>query len=335
MIQSRARKGSILLKNLFRMQLLLLLAVKAFAGGGSEKPTDSRQITIGVLKGPSGFGIIRLIEETKELPRNTAVHYLILPSPEEMVARLGSGELQAGLLPLNMAAKLYTRGGGFPMAALTGRGALYILSREPTLKDWMDLPGHTVYAIGKGATPDYLFRYYLANKGIDPAALTVDFSIPAVQLAQMATAGKVDTILISQPFAALIQLKAPDMQPRLDFQQAWMDVQAADKPYPITAFVVSPALAHERPEAYAQLLKAYRDSIAWVLAKPAQAAVLIEKHGILAAPAAQAAIPYCGLDFIPAPAAKTETEAYLKVLLEFDPVSIGGTLPDENFYLAP
>ncbi len=319
-----------------------VLAMESFAAGqsqgtyeGKESVQNPMTFTVGVLQGPSGFGIVKMIEDLASLPQNVETVYQVIPSPAEMVARLASRELQAGLLPLNMAAKLYTKDAGYPLAAIPGRGALYLLSRDDGLNNWTDLGGKSVYAVGKGATPDYLMHYFLAEKGIDEESITMNFSLPALQLAQMAIAGRVDTLLIPQPFVALVQMKSPDMTIRLDFQETWMELRKSEQSYPITAFVVDPQFALERTHAFAELLTSYQDSIAWVLNNQDEAALLIEKHGIFAAGPAKAAIPNCGLEFTAAQYAREDVEAYLQVLLDSDPVSVGGSLPDENFYLAP
>lgn len=308
------------------------------AGGKQEEPPTALEpmtLQVGVLKGPSGFGAIGMMEDTTSLGQNVAVEYHVLPSPVEMIARLTTGELQAGLLPMNTAAKLYSQGGGFPLAAVPGLGSLYILSRDSGIETWKDLEGRTVYAVGKGATPDYLLQYYLKAHGVDAAAVTVDFSIPAPQLAQMAAAGKAETLLLTQPFVALVQKQAPDMKIRLDFQETWKTLQGSANAYPITAFVVDPVWAKERPGAFNALMDRYRQSIGWVLAHPDEAAGLIEKYGILAAGPARMALPDCGLAFFNASEAREEVTGYLKVLLESDPVSVGGKLPDEGFFLVP
>ena len=326
------------MKKLLLVVLGLISLYPLTAGGKSEEAPAALEpmtLNVGVLKGPSGFGAIGMMEDETPLGQGVTAEYHVVPSPVEMIARLTTGELQAGLLPMNVAAKLYTQAGGYPLAAVPGLGSLYILSRDPELKTWKDLEGKTVYAVGKGATPDYLLQYYLRAHGVDASSVTVDFSIPAPQLAQMAAAGKADTLLLTQPFVALVQNQSADMKIRLDFQEAWKALQGSSRAYPITAFVVDPVWASERPEAYEALLERYRRSIAWVLAQPSEAAGLIEKHGILAAGPARMAIPDCGLAFFSAAEARDEVTAYLKVLLESDPVSVGGRLPDEGFFLVP
>jgi NitT/TauT family transport system substrate-binding protein len=326
-------------------KILLLLVVIGLigiypltAGGKQEEPPTALEpmtLNVGVLKGPSGFGAIGMMEETSSLGQGVTAEFQVLPSPVEMIARLSTGEIQAGLLPMNTAAKLYSQGGGFPLAAVPGLGSLYILSRDPGIKTWKDLEGKMVYAIGKGATPDYLLQYYLKAHGVEASAVTVDYSIPAPQLAQMASAGKADTLLLTQPFVALVQKQAPDMKIALDFQEAWRTLQGAAEAYPITAFVVDPVWARERPEAFRVLMDSYRQSIDWVLAHPDEAAGLIEKYGILAAGPARMALPDCGLAFFTALEAREEVTGFLKVLMELDPVSVGGKLPDEGFFLVP
>ena len=81
-----------------------------------------------------------------------------------------------------------------------------------------------------------------------------------------------------------------------------------------------------------KFLDAYRDSIEWVNANPAEAAELIGKYDVLPAALARPAIPHCNLEFIPAAEARPLMERYLQVLLDFNPASVGGALPDDGFY---
>ena len=190
-------------------------------------------------------------------------------------------------------------------------------------------------AVGKGATPDYLFTFLAQENGLDLSAIEMDYSLPPTQLAQMAAAGQVETVLVPQPFVTLILMKNPEMKIRLNLQDEWQRVQNTADTYPMTALVINPDFAAEHPEAVKELLERYEDSINWVLEQPAEAAVLIEKYDILAAAVAQKAIPLCGLDFSPALDVREDVENFLLVLLNSDPVSIGGSLPDDGFYLAP
>ena len=327
-------------KSIICMVLMVMVLVQFAAARGAQEvregaePTEPMTLQAAAFKGPSGFGIIRMFETPPDLGENVSVEFQVLPTPQEMVARVAGGELDFAVFPSNMAAKLYTEGPGYKLGAVTGMGLISVVSRDASIRDWEDLKGKTVYSVGKGATPDYLFSYLLKKHGLDPEKdVTVDFSITnGAQLAQFIIGGKADTAVLPQPFVTLATKKATDVEAVLDFQEAWKEVQGSDTSYPITVVVVKPQLAQEHPAVVTAFLQAYAESIGWVNANPAEAAALIEKHDIMPAAIAQPAIPSCNLQFIAAADAKQVMEDYLSVLLDYNPASVGGQLPDEGFY---
>ncbi|HDQ14917.1 MAG TPA: ABC transporter substrate-binding protein [Sediminispirochaeta sp.] len=313
--------------------VLMSLSGGLFAGGTQEIVRE-RQVKAAALKGPSGFGIIKMLDESPELLEGVSTEFSVLPTPPEMVARVASAELDVALLPSNMAAKLYSEGPGYKLGAVVGMGVLSVLSRDEEIRDWSDLAGRKINSIGKGATPDYLFAYLLQRNGLDPEKdLQRDFSISnAAQLTQALISGKVETAVLPQPFVTMALAKSPDVREVFDLQETWKKVQGSAETYPITVVVFKPSLVEERPDIVEAFLEEYEGSIAWVNANPARAAELIEKHDVLPAAMAEPAIPHCNLRFIPAVEAKGLMEEYLSVLLDFNPAAVGGRLPDEHFY---
>lgn len=287
------------------------------------------------LKGPSGFGMIKLFEDKPELGPNADSEFTVLPSPKAMIARVAGGEVDFAVLPANMAAKMYTAGPGYKLGAIVGMGVLHVLSRDPSVQDWEDLQGKQVHSIGKGATPDYLFQYLLEQHGLDPEEdVDINFSVSSgPQLAQLLIAGKIDTAVLPEPFVTMVIAKTEQVRKVLNFQTTWQEVQASESTYPITAVVVNPQLAEERPELVERFLSAYSDSIEWVNSNPAEAAELIGKYEVLPAALARPAIPNCNLEYIYSADARPVMENFLQVLLDFNPASVGGSLPDDGFYL--
>jgi NitT/TauT family transport system substrate-binding protein len=324
-----------------RVLLVLLTAVllsgaaaSATAEGTMETETAPADISIvaAVLRGPSGFAAAKLLEDNFQPGNGVSAEYIIAGSPIEVVAKMTSGEIDAAFLPVNLAAKLYSKGPGYQLAAVSGVGSLYMVSSDTTIKDWSDLKGKKIYLTGKGATPDYLLRYLLVENGLDPDKdVQLDFAVQAPQIAQLMIAGRAETAFIPQPFALQVELGS-DAAVVLDPQEELMRIRGGSRPFPFTAFVLSPRLVEKRPEAAAALTSALGGSIAWVKANPAAAAAAIEKAGIMGAAVAESAIPVSGIEFIPASEARAEVEDFLSMLLELDPVSIGGALPDEGFY---
>lgn len=96
----------------------------------------------------------------------------IAGSADEITPLLIQGELDIAAVPSNLAAVLYNRTEGqIQMLAANTLGVLYILEYGgEEIQSFADLAGHTIYATGKGSTPEYFLRYLLTENGLDPDA---------------------------------------------------------------------------------------------------------------------------------------------------------------------
>ena len=88
----------------------------------------------------------------------------------------------------------------------------------------------------------------------------------------------------------------------------------------------------ENPEAVKAFLKDYEYSVAYTKSFPEEACSLMEKFGILDADTAKTALPNCNITFMAGKTMKENVSAYLRVLYEANPASVGGQLPDDAFY---
>ncbi len=62
----------------------------------------------------------------------------------------------------------------------------------------------------------------------------------------------------------------------------------------------------------------------------------LKKAGIVAKAAiAKKALPACNISYLDGQEMKTALSGYLSVLLEQEPKSVGGSLPDDAFYYLP
>lgn len=312
---------------------LFLASSLAFSRGVKEYASpDTKNVLVAGLKGPSGLGMARLMEKGISIP-GYAVSFETAGSPDIIVSKLLSGEVAAAALPLNVAAKLYKKGAPYLLAAVSGYGSIYIVSSDSSITSLEDLKGKTVYNAGRGATPDFLFRYLASRAGINPDSdLTLSFTAEHTELAQLLIAGKVETAVLPEPFVTMALAKNPRLKVALDLQKEWSVMVKGDA-YPITAFVISRDLALNHKFLVTALLSGYRESIDWVGKNPEETGKLSEGLGLgFPAALAAAAIPRLNLAFIPAAQARAGVEKFLSVFLAFDPDSIGGELPDEGFY---
>ncbi len=302
------------------------------ASGGAAGAVTLRVAT---LRGPTGMGMIRLLDRAPEVAAGVRADYEVVGTPELMVSRILSGAVDVASLPLNIAAKLYNSGVAFKLAAVNVLGVLYLVSDGTAVSGLQDLKGRTVYLTGKGANPDILFRYVLTRNGLEPDSdVILNFDYDQVELSSMMIAGRVKLALLPEPFVTQVLEKAPGAKVVLRFEDAWRKTVGGDTPLAQGCLVVRAQTAVDHPKAVDAFLSAYHDSVDWVNAHPADAGVLIEKHGMgLKAAAAADAVPRMSLVYQPASSARPAVEAFLKVLLQFSPNSIGGKLPDDGFYL--
>lgn len=317
------------------------LASAAFALGGKEPSRDAAQaapleplvVRVGALKGPSGIGMIGLFEDPPALPQAATAAFEAVPSADAMAAKLLSGELDAAVLPVNMAAKLYNAGLGYRLVAVVGNGMVKLVTTDPSLSSPADLRGRELYVAGQGATPEFLMRTVLPEVGLDPERdLRMVFNMPYPEMAASLVAGRIDSAVLPEPFATLALSGNRDAAVPFSLTELWRRATGQDD-YPMTVFVVRASLIDERPAAVAALAAAYESSIRSTIADPVAAGTLVEKHGMgLKAPVAAAAIPACAFTFVAAPEARSAVEALLSVFIAAVPASVGGKLPDDAWY---
>lgn len=308
----------------------------AEATATATEPVETRTVTVGTLKGPTSIGMIQMIEEAPVLNENVDVQYEIIPSPDVLIAKMLSGEIDIATVPTNAAAIVYNKGLDYRLAATTIWGVMYGVGTDASIGTIADLKGKDVYSVGKGVTPDVVARYLLQEEGIDPETeVQFQYGTPPTELAQLMVAGKVDLAILPEPFVTMVTMQNQDMKVLFDIQASFNSkVGNGEQSLAQTCVVVKGALADEEPDFVNAFLKGYEQSVKWVNENPADASVLVEKHGVLPkAKIAELAIPRLNMEYVSAEDSSEAVGAYLQVLYDFSPETIGGQMPDEGFYI--
>ena len=80
-------------------------------------------------------------------------------------------------------------------------------------------------------------------------------------------------------------------------------------------------------------LQKYKRAVEWTISNPVEAGKLSEKHSLgLEASVVAGAIPFSNYTFIQAEEAVKMSEELLEIFIKNDNTSIGGKLPDREFY---
>ncbi|MDO4677576.1 MAG: ABC transporter substrate-binding protein [Eubacteriales bacterium] len=307
------------------------MSIGILAGAGTvmaaETAETEESIHVGALKGPTAMGMAQLLDDE-------AYEFTIAASPDEIVPMIVQGKVDIAAVPANLAAVLYQKTEQkVSVLAANTLGVLYIVENGDTVKSAEDLKGKTIYASGKGATPEYALNSVLEANGIDPQKdVTIEFKSEHAEVVAALAQDQTAVGLLPQPFVTTALMKNENLKVALDLNELWESGAADDSRLVTGVVVVRNEFAEENKEALDAFMDAYKESVDFVNTDTEAAAEIIGAHDIIPKEVAVKAIPECSIVFIEGDEMETMLSGYLATLEEQNPEIIGGKLPDEAFY---
>ncbi len=321
------------MKRIFAALLALAVCLGLGAcGSASENRVETEgPVNVMVLSGTTGFGMAKLMADAGD--GKTALDYAfsVESDASAVTAALINGDCDIAALPTNAAATLYNKSeGGVRLLALNTLGVLYLVvnSKAVTVRSMEDLAGMTVYVPAQN--PLFQVRALCGAAGID-VTLDDTYAQPA-DLRTALAAGEVDTAVLPEPMVTIACAAYEDLAVALDLTEQWERVYPEGSP--VQGCVVARTDFVERyPEAVEAFLAEYGPSIAYLTEEPAEAAKLIEQTGVFSnAAVAEKAIGQCNVCFITGEDMRGRMEPFLQILYDVAPESVGGALPEDDFY---
>lgn len=304
---------------------VMLFSLAAFAA--CSKKQDDTEIRIAALKGPTGMGMVKLADK-QNYPNYTVS---IEASPDALNPRIISGEVDVAAVPVNLASVLYNKlDGDISVLAVSTLGVLYVVEAGSEVNSVADLAGKTVYATGQGATPEYILNYLLDKNGV-AGSVEVNYVGEHAALATMLANGSAEIGMLPEPNVTSTLAGNDNLRIALNLTEKWNKVCSTELVQGVV--IARKSFVNEHPEAIEQFLREYEKSSAFVNENIDEAAKLIVDAGILGnVEIAKKAIPNCNISFSKGEAMHKAVEGMLTVLFEANPKSIGGKLPDKDFY---
>lgn len=295
------------------------------------------EIQMLALKGPTSMGLAQLLKDQKDGNENTLKGYSVASSPDQALTAFVNGEVDLATVPSNMAALLYQKlKGDIQVLHINTLGVLYIVEAGQTVKTLKDLEGRTLYAAGKGATPEYALAYLLDENGIDRQSVHVEWQQDHTQALQALAKDPQGLALLPQPFVTVAQTKMEKLHIALDLTEEWDKIQEGSQTP--SALVMGVTIARksfvdEHKSLIDQYLKEAEASITFVRDNPQEAGKIIgDDLDIIKTPIAQKALPYCNITYIDGQEMKDKLQGFLTFLFKENPKSVGGQLPGDDFY---
>lgn len=328
------------MKKLTSLFVSLALGAVLLTGCGAAKDaqtsTEPVKVNVVALKGPTAMGMVEFMDkaDSGEITDND-YNFEIVAAVDEVTPKLVQAQADIAAVPANLASVLYNNTeGGVRVLAINTLGVIYIVESGDTVSSISDLTGKTIYASGKGATPEYALNYILSQNGIDPEKdLTIEWKSEHAECLSALMAEENAIAMLPQPFVTTAQTKSDKIRVALDLTGEW-DKLGVDSTMLTGVVVARKEFVESNPEAVEAFMKHYEASVKFVNENVESAAELIGKYDIVPAQVAVNAVPNCNIVCITGDEMKQKLSGYLGVLLEQNPKSVGGALPGDDFYYA-
>jgi len=322
---------------------VIVLSMLTFIGCGNSNTTQSeatkntagiKEINFMAPDGLPAIAVAKLIKEKPEVKAGYNINYTIEKSSESLVTSVMKSEPDIAIVPSNLAATVFNKNKEYKIAGTVGFGSFYIgtTNENQTLED---LKGKEVYNIGKGLTPDIIAKTILKDKGID-VDKDINFSyVDGVnELAPIILAGKTQYAIIPEPALSTAQSKNEKFNVILDLNEEWKKINNSQYGYPQSTIIVKKDLSENHKAFVKELLAQVKAGTEWVYTDKETLGTYCEEIGVSAKkPIIIKAIDKSNIKYVDIKDSYKEYETYFQKLNEFDPKTIGGSIPDDEIFM--
>lgn len=301
----------------------------------TSQNTDGTVVRVASLKGPTSLGLLFLMDKANKGETANTYEFRMATGADEILPLMVKGDLDIALIPANVASILYHKTqGGVEVIDINTLGVLYMVSGENGLTDFTDLKGKTIYLTGKGTTPDYVLQYLLTANGMSVDDVTLEYKSEATEVASVLAEDPTAIGLLPQPFVTAACMQNDALKVIFDLNEEWNKIQGVSGSSMVTGVtVVRKEFLAEHEDAVKSFMEEHKASAEAINADPVTGAALaVEAQIVAKEPIAQQAIPGCNITYMDKADMKQALSGYLDVLFHQDSQSIGGGLPESDFY---
>lgn len=331
-------------KNIKKTLAAVLIMVLAVGLSGCAQTTADKtpaklpEVKISASQGAGSYPLAPLVENNalQSVADKTTLDSWV--TSEQLTAMITSNQVHFIMGPVTNAIMLYNKGADVKLANVAVWGMLYILSADDSVKTLADLKGKQIAVTG-GSTGYHgtLIRHILIKNGIDPDKDLTILNMDMAESSSKLATGDIKLALSNEPNSSVAIANAAKgnvtVKRAIDLQVEWGKATGSQARIPQAGLIIvgdnakNTALVNE-------VLKQFDASAKWINENPAAAGPVVERHfPKMKANAVQNSLPFARLEPVGSPQCKDELNAFLTEYLKTaPPASIGGKMPDDNFY---
>ena len=302
-----------------------------------EPEAEPAAIRIAAMRGPTALGLLKLMYEEEQGNTFNNYSFELLGSPDEVPPLLVRGEIDVAAVPGNLAAVLYNRMEGEVQAlAVVTLGVLHVVDLTGEIQSVSDLRGRTIFVSGQGATPEFALNYVLSQNGLTPGVdVFVEFRAEHTEIAALLETGQAEIALLPEPFVSTVLARIEGLELALDLTEEWNRVQP-DYGLIMSVVIARREFLENNAKAVAVFMEEYAASIEFMTTNITGGAELAVNFGLIPAqPIAESALPRTHIVFLTGEEMRQNLMGFYNVLYEAEPGSIGGELPEDDFFFLP
>ena len=327
------------MKKIINLIMIFVLLVSFAFGlsscGKEEEQTEKDDVVIrvGSLKGPTSIGLLNLMSSAEQGNTTQKYQFTMETQGSTLSAMMVQKSLDIALVPANLAANLYNKtNGNIVVLNINTLGVLYCVTGDTGIESMSDLAGKQIITTGQGSTPEFAIKYLMSKLNITDYSL--EFKGEATEVAAILKNDPTKVAILPQPFVTVATKQNSDLKVAFSLNDEWNNVASGESSLVTGVTIVRKDFFQEHETAVLNFMADHAQSVSKVLEDIDTTASLMVSNGIIANEViAKAAIPFCNVVSISGADMKTKLSGYLKTLFDLAPLSIGGAMPADDFYL--
>ncbi|AFM26596.1 ABC-type nitrate/sulfonate/bicarbonate transport system, periplasmic component [Desulfomonile tiedjei DSM 6799] len=321
------------------MVVIVLLTLPLVAGTvfASEQSAKPDKIILASPFSPLAMPMAYMVRKGMLKDVAKEVDLIIWNNPDQLRAIITQGQADFVSIPSNVAAIFYNRGVKLKLLNVSVWGVFYVVSKDLSIKSLNDMKGRKILIPFRGDQPDLLFQLVCKGRRIAPFE---DFDIQYVSspldITMNLLGGSAENGLMIEPAAEVAIKKAQEkgitLKRVIDIQKEWGEIMGTQPKFPNAGVVALPEVL-KHPEVVEAFRKSYDTAVKWCTEHPEEAGKLAAEYvkGVPST-AFTESLKHTIFESTSAQDSKEALIFMFSKLVEMNPSSIGGRLPDDSFY---